>query len=69
MAGKELIVRLNEKYSTTVTLGEDGIGHGTLETPDFTGNFANFHARPNIQGVFGVTTPMLVTSDGRVVRK
>ncbi len=68
MAGATVTVQLNEEYSTTVTIGEDGIGHGTLEARGFTGNIANFHARANVKGGSGVMTTYLVYSDGRVVR-
>ncbi len=70
MAGAAAEVKLNEKYTTSVTIGEDGIGYGTIEAPGFTGGVANFSARVFGKGAgYSVTTPMVVYSDGRVVRK
>ncbi len=69
LAGSTVTVRLNEKYSTTVTIGQDGVGFGVIEAPAFSGSIANFSARVNAPGAVNVTTPMVIYSDGRVVRK
>ncbi len=68
LPGAQVPVKINEKYSTVVTIGEDGVGFGTIDATGFIGGEAVFSAR--INGADGnVTTPMIVYSDGRVVRK
>ncbi len=69
MAGSQVSVRLNEKYATMVTVGEDGVGFGTIEAPGFTGEFANFSARVEGAGGGSVTFPMIVYSTGEVARR
>ncbi len=54
LPGAKVTVQLNESYSTTVTIGEDGIGFGTIEAPGYSWNIANFYTRPNVQGAAGV---------------
>ncbi len=69
MAGATVTVQLNDKYSTTVTIGQDGIGYGTLEAPGFSGDTAIFSARPGVSGGAAVSTPYRIYSMGEVVRR
>ncbi len=69
MAGATVTVQLNEKYRTTVTIGEDGIGEGTIEAPGYAYDTANFSTRPNVPGGVSVGTAYLIYSTGEVVRK
>ncbi len=69
MAGTTVTVKLNEKYATTVTIGQDGVGHGTIEAPGFSGNIANFSTQPHAPGAGSVTTAYIVYSTGEVVRR
>ncbi len=67
MIGSTVTIRLNEKYSTSVTIGQDGIGHGTLEAPGFIGATAAFNLRVN--GVSQATNQLMtIQSTGKVVR-
>ncbi len=68
MAGATVSVTLNERYSTTVTIGQDGVGLGTISAPGFSGGTAVFTVKVNGAGV-SVNQQMAVYSDGRVVRK
>ncbi len=69
MAGATVTVQLNEKYKTTVTIGEDGIGEGTIEAPGYAAaDTAHFSTRPNVPGGVSVGTAYRIYSDGRVVR-
>ncbi len=68
MAGATVTVQLNEKYKTTVTIGEDGIGEGTIEAPGYAWDTANFSTRPNVPGGVSVGTAYRIYGDGRVVR-
>ncbi len=69
MAGKTVTVSLNEKYFTSVTIGEDGFGEGRIEAPGYAFNTANFGARPNVPGGVSVGTEYAIYGDGRVVRR
>ncbi len=69
MSGATVSVMLNEKYTASVTIGQDGVGIGTLEAAGFTGDIANFSARVHGQGAFSVTYPMVVYSTGEVARR
>ncbi len=69
MAGSQVSVRLNDKYATMVTVGENGIGRGTIEAPRFTGGVANFSARVEGAGGGSVSFPMIVYSTGEVARR
>ncbi len=62
-------VRLNDKYSTAVTIGEDGIGFGTIEAPGYSWNTVNISTHPNLPGAAEVGTPYQIFSDGRIVRR
>ncbi len=68
LPGATVEVKLNEKYTTTVTIEADGFGKGTIEAPGFTGTVANFSARVGGVGT-SVTRPMVVFSNGKVVPK
>ncbi len=67
MAGASVTIKLNDKYSTTVTIGQDGVGNGTITAPGFTGTIAAFHGRVN--GLpHSVNQLMTIHSTGQVVR-
>ncbi len=68
-AGVTVTVRLNEKFETAVTIGEDGIGRGILAASGFSGNTANVSARPNMPGAASVTTVYQIYGTGEVVRR
>ncbi len=68
MIGANVTITLNEKYKTVVTIGQDGIGQGTLEAPGFTGTIACFNGRVNGLSNTGVNQPMTVFSTGQVAR-
>ncbi len=69
MAGTTVKVSLNEKYTTTVTIGQDGVCLGTIDAPGFAGNIANFSTQPNAPGAGSVTTVYTIYSTGEVVRR
>ncbi len=69
MAGAAVDVKLNETYSTSVTIDQDGIGRGAIDAPGFTGDTANFSARPNLAGAGSVSTPYVIYTTGEVVRR
>lgn len=69
MAGATVTVKLNDKYLTIVTIGENGVGNGTLEAPGFGSGAAVFSARINAMAGVSVSTPMFVTSSGKVIRR
>ncbi len=68
MAGATVTVQLNEKYKTTVTIGEDGVGFGTIEAPGYAWDTAHISTRPNVPGGAGVGTAYRIYSTGEVVR-
>ncbi len=69
MSGAAVEVKLNERYVTTVTIGADGSGRGTIEAPGFGTGEVHFSAR--IIGASGptVTRTMVVYTNGQVVPK
>ena len=69
MAGTVVTVRLNDTYSTTVTIGEDGVGYGTIEAPGYAWKTANISTRPHVPGGASVSTTYEIYSTGKVVRK
>jgi hypothetical protein len=69
MAGTVVTVWLNDEYETSVWIGEDGVGYGTLEAPGFTGEIANFTTRVNAPGGATIMTPMIVMDTGEVVHQ
>ena len=69
MPGATVIVRLNEKYSTTVTIGEDGVGFGTIQAPGYAWDTIHISTRPNMPGAVSVGTTYQIYSDGRIVRR
>ncbi len=69
MPGATVTVRLNEKYSTTVTIGEDGVGFGTIEAPGYAWDTIHISTRPNMPGAASVGTAYQIYSDGRIVRR
>ncbi len=68
MAGATATITLNDKYSTVVTIGQDGIGRGTISAPGFAGSMAAFSGRVNGSSGGVVNQFMTVRSDGTVVR-
>ncbi len=68
MAGATATITLNDKYSTVVTIGQDGIGRGTISAPGFSGSMAAFSGRVNGSSGGVVNQFMTVRSDGTVVR-
>ncbi len=69
LPGATVTVKLNDSYSATVTIGEDGIGFGTIEAPGYAWNIANFYTRPNVQGAAGVASAYDIYSTGECVRR
>ncbi len=69
MPGATVTVKLNESYSTTVTIGEDGVGFGTIDAPGYAWDTAHISARPNMPGAVAVGVTYDIFGDGRVVRR
>lgn len=67
-AGRTMLVSLNGKYSTTVTLDDKGFGNGTLNAKDFGSGTAIFAARLTGSPSNSVAWPMFVTSSGKVTK-
>ncbi len=69
MAGSTVSVKLNDKYSTHVTIGQDGVGHGTIIAPNFTGTTIALSGQVN--GVNGgvANQHMILTTSGEIVRQ
>ncbi len=68
MIGAKTTIKVNDKYSTTVTIGQDGVGHGTLEAPNFSGTFVSFSGQVNGVSSGVANQHMLLTTTGKVIR-
>ncbi len=69
MIGKTVTVQMNESRSTIVTIGEDGVGHGTIEAPGYSWNIVTFSTRPNVPNGANVSSSYDIYSTGKLVRR